>query len=288
MRNPIRADYLTIPMLLILGLAIPSPAQTSAGDLWTEDTAGAESLELNREIIDQLMTQLESESPALATQLRQWRKDDPFRFVLEIRRIALARNPKLARTAPRQPKSVLEDSAPAADTVRPGQWRETQEKRIEEFMEWFKTAYPDKAEPLQKIRSSDIEGFLTRISSIRRRFEPLMRAEKRDPALAKVMKKDIELQDLCGDLLSQIASIRDNDKDRRVLIEQLTRVVANQFDIIVQKRRMQYATIESKIQQMQKEVDEQNKQLDQLVQKKDQLTRDRVKELLNPPAKSDK
>ncbi len=278
-----------VPSFLILGLWVYLPAQTDPGDLWAEETAvQTDSMELNRDIIDQLMSQLEGEAPALAGQLRQWRKEDPFRFVLEIRRIALARNPKLARNPTRQPKAISEEPIEPSEPVRPAEWRQTQEKRIEEFMEWFKTAYPDKAEPLQQIRIKDYEDFLTRISSIRRRFEPLMRAEKRDPVLAKVLKKDIELQDQCVNLLSQIAAHSNNEKDRRGLIEQLTQVVANQFDIIIQKRRIQYATIESKIRQMQKEVEEQNKQLDELINKKDQLTKDRVRELLNPPAQSDK
>lgn len=265
-------------------LGLPSPAQSIPPDLWEDETGGqTNSLELSRESIDQLLSKLDTESPDLARQLRQWRKDDPFRFVLEIRRIALARNPKAAS---RQPKTNAGDPAVPIDPIRQGQWRQNQEKLIAEFMDWFKAAYPDKATPLQQLHKKDYEEFLNRISAIRRRFEPLMRAEKRDPELAKILRKDIELQDLCGELLGKIAAAK--NKERRTLTEQLTRVVANQFDIIVQKRRLKYADIESKIGQMQKEVDEQKRQLDQLVQKKEQVTQDRVKELLTPlntPAK---
>jgi hypothetical protein len=265
-------------------MGIPLPAQTIPDDLWEDETVGQpDSLELSRESIDQLLSKLDTESPDLARQLRQWRKDDPFRFVLEIRRIALARNPIAAKAAGRQPKSAAGETAVPVDPARQGQWRQNQEKQITEFMEWFRGAYPDKARPLQQLRKKDYEAFLNRISAVRRQFEPLMRAEKRDPELARILRKDIELQDLCGEVLGKIAAAK--DKDRRTLTEQLTRVVANQFDIIVQKRRLKYADIEAKIGQMQKEVDEQKRQLDQLVQKKDQATRDRVKELLTPPDK---
>ena len=265
-------------------MGVSLPAQTIPDDLWEDETPGqTDSLELSRESIDQLLSKLDTESPALARQLRQWRKDDPFRFVLEIRRIALARNPKAAKAAGRQPKSVTGEIAVPVDPTRQGQWRQNQEKQIADFLEWFGAAYPEKAKPLQQLRKKDYEEFLNHISAVRRRFEPLMRTEKRDPELAKILRKDIELQDLCGELLGKIAAAK--DKDRRTLTEQLTRVVANQFDIIVQKRRMKYADIESKIGQMQKEVDEQKRQLDQLVQKKEQATQDRVKELLTPPDK---
>jgi hypothetical protein len=265
-------------------LAVPSLAQTIPDDLWEDETPGpTNSLELSRDSIDQLLSKLDTESPDLARQLRQWRKEDPFRFVLEIRRIALARNPKAAKAAGRQPKSVAGESDVPVDPTRQGQWRQNQEKQIADFLEWFSVAYPEKANPVQQLRKKDYEGFLNHISAVRRRFEPLMRAEKRDPELAKILRKDIELQDLCGELLGKIAAAK--DKDRRTLTEQLTRVVANQFDIIVQKRKMKYADIETKIGQMQKEVDEQKRQLDQLVQKKEQVTQDRVKELLAPPEK---
>jgi hypothetical protein len=260
------------------------PAQTIPDDLWEDETPGqADSLELSRESIDQLLSKLDTESSDLARQLRQWRKDDPFRFVLEIRRIALARNPKAGKTAGRQPKSVTGELAVPVDPTRQGQWRQNQEKQIAEFMEWFRGAYPEKAKPLQQLRKKDYEEFLNHISAVQRRFEPLMQAEKRNPELARILRKDIELQDLCGELLGKIAAAK--DKDRRTLTEQLKRVVANQFDIIVQKRRMKYADIETKIGKMQKEVDEQKRQLDQLVQKKDQATQDRITELLSPPDK---
>lgn len=274
---------------LILGfwiclLGVPSSAQTIPDDLWEDETVGqTNSLELSRDTIDQLLLKLDTESPALARQLRQWRKDDPFRFVLEIRRIALARNPKAAKAAGRQSRSTSGEPAAGVNTNRQGQWRQNQEKQITEFMEWFGTAYPDKAKPFQQLRTTDYEEFLNRISAIQQRFEPLMQAEKRNPELARILRKDIELQDLCGDLLGKIAAA--NDKDRQTLTQQLKRVVANQFDIIVQKRRMKYADIEAKIGQMQKEVGVQKRQLDQLVKKKEQATQDRIKELLTPPEK---
>jgi hypothetical protein len=262
-------------------LGVSLPAQTIPDDLWEDETVGQpDSLELSRESIDQLLSKLDTESPDLARQLRQWRKDDPFRFVLEIRRIALARNPKAAG---RQPKSASGESVVPVEPMRQGQWRQNQEKQITEFMEWFRVAYPEKARPLQQLRKKDYEEFLNHISAVQRRFEPLMRAEKRNPELAKILRKDIELQDLCGELLGKIAAAK--DKERQTLTEQLKRIVANQFDIIVQKRKMKYADIETKIGQMQKEVDEQKRQLDQLVKKKEQATQDRVKELLTPPEK---
>jgi hypothetical protein len=282
MRTGTLAGCWIFSVTLLIGLTGVCPAQTGA-DLWADEPGGqTETVELNREFIDQLLVQLDKEAPALAQQLRQWRKDDPFRFVLEIRRIALARNPKLARTPTRQTRPAAENSVTEPNPDQSGQWQ----KRIDEFMEWFKTAYPDRAKPLEELRKSDMESFLTQISSVRRRFEPVMRAEKRDPELTKVLRKDIELQDQCSELLAKLTKVE--EKDRAQIADQLTKVVAAQFDIIIQKRRIQYATIETKIQQMKKEVDDQNKQLDQFLQKKDQLTRNRVLELTKPPAKPDK
>ncbi len=272
-----------LPLAVILAGTVTLPVfAAETVDLWSDDSEERiDTLELTKEKIDLILEAIEKQTPDQARQLHQWRKEDPFRFVVEIRRIAWAqRQLPQNRTATRTPKIPATES-PAAPTEsdNPVRWRETLEQRMEEFLVWFKIHNPVQEKALQELRKDDYEEFLNRVSSYRRRYEPIMRAEKRNPDLADALQKDIELQDMCSDLLGKIAVAK--DKDRNGLIEQLQKTVADQFDVIVRKRALKYDEIESKINQMQQEVRQQKRQLEQLVEKKDATTKERVQELLS-------
>ena len=105
-----------------------------------------------------------------------------------------------------------------------------------------------------------------------------MRAQKNNPKLAEVLKKDIELIDERDNILKALLTAK--PADRTDLILQLEEIVSARFDIIIEKKQLKYQELQDKLEKMRKDVELQRKELQKLKSKKDQTTKQRVEELL--------
>jgi len=269
--------------------AAQSPAEAAAGqgaDIWTEDQQQQDQqLELTKEQIEELLKELDRTQPQRSKQLRELREQDPIQFALVIHQIA-RRQAEQAAEAGRQGKQQpgqtgRQQTDQESRQERAARFREYLLERLEEYMAWLEENAPAEAKRLEVLRPVDPEEFVNQVAISRRRYEPVMRAQKRNPELAKLMLEDIRLQDRRDGLLAQIAEATD-DGQRNKLVDQLAGVVSQRFDVIVKKRRIKFAEIESRIEKMRRSLQTQKAELQRLVHQKRRVTQQRLRELLQP------
>ncbi|MBN1815783.1 MAG: hypothetical protein JW828_00390 [Sedimentisphaerales bacterium] len=257
------------------------PQEPESGNIWSDDEQKSESIQITKDQVEAILGQLKTSQPKRAEELEKLRKEDPIKFALEIRQIAQRQMQEQARqketAEPKRPGSTTRTER-VEDTTRTDRWRDYLVDRLEEYMSWLEKNFPQQAAELNALSQSDPEEFVNKVAVSRRRYEPIMRAQQRSPKLAEALKADAELQDRRDMLLEKIATAK--EQERAPLIEELTEIVGNRFDIIIQKRLIKFEELELKIEQMRQSLEMEKRQLQELVNQKPQSTRERVAELV--------
>ncbi|MBN1123811.1 MAG: hypothetical protein JXA82_02310 [Sedimentisphaerales bacterium] len=248
-------------------------------DIWSNEEEKSNQVEITKDQVEAILNQLEKNQPRRAEELKRLRQEDAVKFALEIRQIA-------QRMTQAREEEAVETKRPGTttrterteDMTRTDRWREYLLDRLEEYMAWLEKNFPERAAELNELRKIDAEDFVNKVAVSRRRYEPIMRAQQRSPKLAEALKTDVELQDRRDILLEKIATAK--EEERSGLIEELTGVVSNRFDIIIQKKLIKFEELEIKIERMRQSLEAEKRQLQELVNQKPQSTKERVAELL--------
>lgn len=274
--------------LLVLLILYPLAAGQNES-LWSaEGEQEIEQPQVTKAQIEALLEKWGQTQPQRARLFRQLREKDPIQFALIMHQIVQRQQVAEQPTQPasRQAKEVAaqgsrQEAQEESREARTARWRQYLMNQLDEYMAWLEENAPQEAKRLEALRHADPDEFVNQVAVSRRRYEPVIRAQKRNPELAELLMVDIDLQDQRDMLLSQIALAQGRQRD--VLIEQLAEVVSRRFDVIVQKRHIKFAEIEARIEKMRQSLQAQKNELQRLTRQKQRVTQDRVKELLQPP-----
>jgi hypothetical protein len=166
------------------------------------------------------------------------------------------------------------------------EWREQMremQKKNEEYLNWLKENYPAEANELEQVRQENPGLYIRRLMQSGRKYGPVAAAAKKNPALAEVLKQDIDLKDQRDQILMKLQSAKPEDKD--ALAAQLKDVVSKRFDLIIKRRQLQQQELLKRLEDLKKQVKESEKELEQWKASKDKEVDARVKELLNQTEK---
>jgi hypothetical protein len=156
-----------------------------------------------------------------------------------------------------------------------------------DFMSWLTENYPDKAQRLQKLQQEgDMEAYFGQLGSIMRTYKPIMKASKRNPELAGVLKEDLSLKKQRRELLEEIKMVTD-EGEKKQLKNQLEKVVADRFELIIKRKQMQYEELLQKIERLKEQVRERKNEVDSLKSQKADKVKERLEELLSGTEKVD-
>lgn len=262
-------------MLTIAAIAQLAPPAVAQEDIWSDKPGRRpRQFELTKERIQEILKHLDQVDPERAKELRKLQKDKPKEFQSQIR-----------KTIRQQTHTAQGREGKPQTRSWQGRWQEHVKKRHEAFLEWLKKNYPIEAQRLTKLAEKDAEKYTKETAALRKRYEPVMRAEKRDPELAAVLKEDIELQNHRQKLLREIRKADKKEKDE--LVKQLEEIVNRRFDLIVIKKQLRYKELRKRLKKMQEDLTKRQAELQQLQQSKKKTTEQRLEELLGKTERID-
>lgn len=166
---------------------------------------------------------------------------------------------------------------------REGHWKERMQKQHEEFVEWLTKNYPKMGKKLEKLKEKDPVGYIKQVGENVKKYGEIMKAEKKNPEYAKVLKDDMKFKKTRDQLLRKLTAA-DAD-EREGLQAELKETVAKRFDIVIRKKEFKYKNLKQKLEKLQKKVASRQAELEKLVQSKDKAIADRMKELVSESEK---
>ena len=153
------------------------------------------------------------------------------------------------------------------------------QKKNEEYLNWLKENYPAEANELEQVKQENPGLYMRRLMQSGRKYGPVAAAAKKNPALAEVLKQDIELKDQRDQILMELQSAKPEEKD--ALAAQLKDVVSKRFDLIIKRRQLQQQELLKRLEDLKNQVKESEKEVEQWKASKDKEVDARVKELLS-------
>ena len=166
-----------------------------------------------------------------------------------------------------------------------GSGRSRRSAEFKEHLEWLEKNYPKKAKWLEKLKERDVELYRSRMAESFKEYREIREAEKDNPELAKILKKDLELKRNRGKLLRKIRSAEAEEKDG--LIEELIEVVNSRYDLIVHKKQLEYKRLRKKLAKLQEKVKRSEAKVDEWKDPefKAENVKDRIAELTSETKK---
>jgi len=260
----------------LLLAVVPCVGAEEEEDDWWEDRprlhlrrGGAE---LTEERIEHLMARLREANPERAKELEQLREEDPEKFRAGLREMLRERMERERAERPegerpgrmrrRGPEPAPEPGmgpGPAAKPVamrRPGDLtrRRLAGQVAQEFLEWLKEHYPEKADQLEELKERDPELYHRRLRLGYGRYGRIAKLYKENPELAGVMKEKLELNEQRDRLLRELRTEDDEDA-RKAIVNELKAVVSSKYDLIVRERELEYEGLLERLRRLQEEVE---------------------------------
>jgi hypothetical protein len=165
---------------------------------------------------------------------------------------------------------------------RMGQW---EKERNEEYVAWLKKNYPEEAAKLEEVQKNNPKTFNRFIRMSRKKYGEIMETQKENPKLAKIMKKELQVNNQKLRLIKKIRSLAKEVKGakgprREKLMQQLKDNLSIRIDLIVEMQKLRYDALEEKIKQLSKQIAKQKAETEKFIQKKDEEIAKRMKNLL--------
>lgn len=266
-------------------------------NIWAEAPAPAIApppRQLTPEQIENILDRIEQRNPEKAQQLRQMQTDDPAAFEREINQMgekfrAAMRDRqsgdmdkgqmKPQGNRPEGMPGNFDDMEKAPKDGQQGKFHERIMEHKQEFEDWLKTNHPEEAVELEKLQDENQQAYRQKLMETMRKYGQIFRAEKENPELATVMKKDMELKDQSRELVDKINTATDT-AEKEKLTAQLQQVISERFDLIVKRKHLQVQDMEKKLTELQAKVAEKKASLTELEAKKEAEVKTRMEELL--------
>jgi hypothetical protein len=230
------------------------------------------------ERVERMLERIRKADPQAADRLQKLYNENPDVFRKESREYMRAHRQEIfPNWRPPEPEEDLGSGHHGEP-----EWRERMremQKKNEEYLNWLKENYPAEANELEQVRQENPGLYIRRLMQSGRKYGPVAAAAKNNPALAAVLKQDIELKDQRDQILMKLQSAKPEDKD--ALTAQLKDIVSKRFDLIIQRRQLQQQELLKRLEDLKKQVKESEKEVEQWKASKDKEVDARVKELLN-------
>ena len=150
----------------------------------------------------------------------------------------------------------------------------------QDYIKWLEKNYPQQAEELNKLKDDKPGLYQKKLDVGMRRYGRIMEASKSDPALAEVIKQDLELKDKRNKLLKELKATTD-EKEKDKLTAELKDIVSNRFELVVKKKQLRYEELQRKLETMKKEVSQGEAELTKLKAGKAEHIEQRMKKLIS-------
>ncbi len=149
-------------------------------------------------------------------------------------------------------------------------------KHQAEFRSWLEANYPQEYQKIADTKSrADMQAVM-------RKYMPIFMSEKKgNKDMSELLKKDLVLKEKRNALVKQI-STTDDTTAKASLIQELSDVVSQRFDIVVAKKKVRYNNLKKRITELEKEVEKQEAALEKLESNKAAEVKQRLKELVEP------
>ena len=157
--------------------------------------------------------------------------------------------------------------------------KERQKAAIAEYVEWLQENYPQEAAKLKKVQANNPDIYIRHALMSRSKYGKIMEMQKKNPALAEIMKEDLHLNKRRFELVGKIKKAKGKDAEK--LKKELEKVVSARFDLLVKKKQLQYESLERRIELLKKQIARQKIEVQKLKDNKPQATKERMEELLS-------
>ncbi len=284
----------------LCAMSLPCEAEEKEGNsIWVEDkqTDTPGRFELTEERIERIMKRLAETEPQKAEKLEQLRKEDPEKFKTELRNVMRERFHQGFRG--RKEQGFGPPGAPNMPEMRgmpgmqgmpgmggmggmagmPAGWGGM--GRQTECLEWIEKNYPDEAKNLAELKKGKPELYWRKLGLYMRKYGRIAEASKDNPKLAEALKKDLDLRQQQDALLAKIEAASGDEKQK--LITELEGVVSSRFDLIVERKQIEYEQLTKKLEQLKEEIEQNKAQVEKWKDAgfKNENVKARVEELLS-------
>lgn len=274
-------------------LSSPAGGTADEDNIWSEDTAKGEGgrPELTGERIERMMKRLVEVDPNKAEELKQLQAKDPEKFKAELReamREQFGRRIKERmekQTEPNSPGGMLPERGMQRRGEPFGRGHMPPEMDIDKYLDWLKGNYPTEAEKLAQLSKGDPNVYWKQLGLSLKTYGRIAEAARENPRLAEVLKKDLELRQQQDKLLEEIKTAGDEDKEG--LVKNLKEVLNNRFDVIVERKQIEYEQLSERLEMLKKDIEHRKAEMEKWkdAKFKDDSVKARIDELLG---KSDK
>ncbi len=289
-----RTSYLTIMVLAAFAVMWPGVTDVMAEETDQTSTSSVESAEIGpgrrhravmtEERIERMLNRLKQTDPEKAEELENLREEDTEKFQEQLREYFRSEfERRMRRQAPEQPdtnrgprthRQMRSPNGGGKGPIRERMW-----KKHTDFMSWLTENYPDQAERLKKLQQEDTEAYFRQLASSMKMYKPIMKALKRNPEFAEVLKEDLLLKERRSELLADIKAATD-EGEKEQLTNQLEEIVAERFELIIKRKQVQYEELLKKLELLSEQVKQRKNEVDSLKSQKADKVKERLEELL--------
>ena len=280
----------TVTMLAAPMLCAAADEQDEQNPSWRGARRGTRWAEPTDQMVQRAMDRLRESNPEKAEELEKLRQEDPNRFKTEFREVMrehLRERQREGMGPGEGGKGPWSGGGPGERSGKSGKGRERgprmMQERHREFIEWLENNYPEEAQELAKLR--DKEGgrvdYERRLGLCRRRYGRLFEATRENPELARLLKEDFSLKQARDQLLAKIRRAQ-NETARKDRTTQLGEVVNKRFDLIVQRKQLEYEYLLKRLERLKQRVKESETEVAQWRERdfKSKSVKARVEELV--------
>ena len=268
----------------------PPPGDTAdKEDIWSEDTAKGEHgrPELTTERIERIMKRLAETDPNKAEELKQPQAKDPEKFKTELREAMREQfGKRIKERMEKQTEPISPDGMPPEMGMRRrsepfGRGHMPPEMDIDKYLDWLKGNYPADAEKLAELSKGDPNVYWKQLGLSLKKYGKIAEAAGENPRLAEVLKKDLVLRQQQDKLLEEIKAA--GDKDKEGLVKNLKEVLNNRFDVIVERKQIEYEQLSERLEMLKKDIEHRKAEMEKWkdAKFKDDSVKARIDELLD-------
>jgi len=258
-----KTNYWTILILAVVTAVLftaPLPcraAEKEKENIWLEDEPERRHRlrELTDERIERMMVRLAETDAEKAKELEQMRKEDPEKFKTELRKVMREHFGKRFRE--RREERFAPSRVPGMPGMRRMRSRRDTSRRPstrkhEQLMDWLEENYPEKAKELAELKEERPELYWKKLGLCLRKYGRIAEAAEENPKLAAVLKEDLGLKQQRDALLEKLETAGGDEKQE--LIAELEEVVSSRFDLIVERKQIEYEQLLKRLEKLKEKV----------------------------------
>ena len=247
--------------------------------------------------IEQILNDIRAKDPDEADRLQRLREDDPQQFHMELRKIVMKDMPQdesgqMPGPPPEGMRRKGREGGPeqgGREDMR-GMAMERGRERLRavetELMTWLEKNEPQEANDLTALKEKEPQAYMRKMAINMRKYRQIIETEATNPALAEVLKKDLKLKQQRNELLEKLKAATD-EKQKETLTAELKGVVSQRFDVIVQKKQLQYEELKKKLEELQNSVNKSQTELDKFKNNKEEQVNKYLESIANQSERFD-